>query len=285
MKSSNYDSVIKANIDLHTALSDKYNSDEPHFRPENVQKVKNHFKHLKDSTSSKTLLDIGCGTGFMINIARDLGFERIVGYDITPAMINKVDKSGKCSIETQIVDVTKTFPAESNTFDMVSAYTFLSHLSDLQSTFNEVARVLKKDGVFYSDLDPNYYFWTGMETVPDHEVHHPYLQREVNNTKNNDKLLQEKYGIDPIVYNTAEHQKTKTGGMKEEVLKTMLLNAGFSKVVFRYNWFVGQAVINNDPNLDIEERRNVMASIESYLQATLPLSRSLYKYIAFEAYK
>lgn len=274
--------VVKANIELHTALAHDYNQD-PHFRNENIENVKKKLSALKTKVGANTILDIGCGTGFMINIATQLGFNKIVGYDITPAMIQQVIKSP--AVETKIVDVTKKFPASDQEFDMVCAYTFLSHLEQLDNTFSEAFRVLKKGGVFFSDLDPNFYFWNAMDEIDLNQQYHPYVQREVLNTKKNDLLLQEKYGISPETYNTAEHQKTKTGGMKEEDLKELLLGIGFSSVVIKYNWFVGQAVIINNEKLAKADRSKLMSDVDEYLQSLLPLSRRLYKYISFEAYK
>lgn len=276
--------VIKANIDLHTALASKYNTDEPHFRPENVKQVRECLRTLKERVGAETMLDIGCGTGFMINIAKDLGFKKIVGLDVTPSMLAQVDRSG-ADIQTIETDVTEPFPVPAGAFDLVTAYTFLSHLPSLDVTFREACKALRAGGVFHSDLDPNYYFWQDLQKVSDSKSYHPYVQREINHTKNNDQQIFEKYGVEPEVYNKAEFQKSLTGGMREEDLEETLLSAGFSRVDFKYNWFMGAAVINNDPSQSPEARQLLMRTIDEYLQAAMPMSRSLYKYISFTAWK
>ena len=94
---TNYQKVIEANIALHSRMSDDYSTCEPHFRPENIQKVEDKLKPVIEATNAKRLLDLGCGTGFMINIAKKY-VQEIHGVDVTQAMMDKVDKSGNATI-------------------------------------------------------------------------------------------------------------------------------------------------------------------------------------------
>src|SRR5262245_48930527 len=84
--------VIDANIAVHTALSKHYNKDEPHFRPENQANVKGRLSALASRAGDDRLLDVGCGTGFIIHLAADI-FKKIDGIDITPAMMEQIDLS------------------------------------------------------------------------------------------------------------------------------------------------------------------------------------------------
>ncbi len=67
---SDYQSVIRANQELHTVLAGSYDANEPHFRPENIAHVEGRLKELFADTSAKRMVDLGCGTGFVINIAK-----------------------------------------------------------------------------------------------------------------------------------------------------------------------------------------------------------------------
>ena len=98
---SKYEEVVKANIALHSKMADDYSTCEPHFRPENIAKVEAKLKNIIDETKAKRLLDLGCGTGFMINIAKKYVTE-IDGVDVTQAMMDKVDTSGPAKIRLQI---------------------------------------------------------------------------------------------------------------------------------------------------------------------------------------
>ena len=107
---TNYQKVIDANIALHSKMSDDYSTCEPHFRPENIASVEDKLKPIFAQTNAKKMLDLGCGTGFVINIAKKYVNE-IHGVDVTQAMMDKVDKSGNAKIELFNHD-TGSFPAE-----------------------------------------------------------------------------------------------------------------------------------------------------------------------------
>ena len=98
MSKINYNDVIEANVELHTALSNVYRDIEPHYREENIKKIKKIIEKLKHQSNGESLLDIGCGMGFIIDIAKEY-FSTIKGIDITPAMLEKVDTDcDKCDI-------------------------------------------------------------------------------------------------------------------------------------------------------------------------------------------
>jgi len=46
MQQTKYDDVVKANIALHSKMADDYSTCEPHFRPENIDKVEKKLKTI-----------------------------------------------------------------------------------------------------------------------------------------------------------------------------------------------------------------------------------------------
>src|SRR5215510_8789186 len=152
-----YEEVIKANIALHSKMADEYSTCEPHFRPENVQKVEDKLKKVIEQVNGTKLLDLGCGTGFIINIAKKY-LKEIDGVDVTQAMMDKVDKSGPATIRLHNHD-TGSFPVTEGNYDVVTGYSFLHHLYDIAPTLQTAFKALKKGGKLYCDLDPNYYYW------------------------------------------------------------------------------------------------------------------------------
>ncbi|MBU0664946.1 MAG: methyltransferase domain-containing protein [Proteobacteria bacterium] len=271
--------VLQANIDLHTKLAAVYRETEPHYRPENRDRVENILKHLAKTVGNGSLLDIGCGMGFIIDIAK-LHFRRIIGIDITEAMLERVNcESESCDISLQVAEIEHMlFPDEA--FEVVTAYAVIHHLHELKPAFAEVFRVLKPGGVFYTDTDPNYYFWEALRNLPEGEKFSSIVQREYDAVRHKDRELEEKFGILPEILNMAETLKHDSGGFKAEDLKTLLKNIGFSKVNIFYEWFVGEGhVIHSEDTKDCAEQ------IRSLLYKQLPLTKHLFKYLRIVAYK
>jgi ubiquinone/menaquinone biosynthesis C-methylase UbiE len=276
--------VLEANIAVHTKLASFYERTEPHFRAENVAVVDAHIRAAAERTGAKRLLDLGCGTGFVIDIAkRHVPF--IVGVDVTRAMLDRVDTSGPAAIELVEHD-TGTLRVWPGAFDVVTAYSFLHHLYDVRPTFATASRALRKGGIFYADLDPNRSFWDAIARLDGDAAHDPIVRREIDAVLHIDDTMHKEHGIPGHVFNDAEYGKNIAGGFREESLRRGLLAAGFSSVRFHYYWFLGQAFVVNDPaRPSRDERLERAREMDAVLQRVLPLSRSLYKYIGFVAEK
>jgi len=275
--------AIEANILVHSAMANDYNTVEPHFRPESIKRVNDIIKNIASSTPIQKALDLGCGTGFMINILKNYSQE-IVGVDVTQAMMDKVDKSGSAKIELINSDTgTANLPKEY--FDIATAYTFLDHLYDMKPTIQNAFNALKVGGNFYADLSPNYYFWEAIKELDKNKSYDPIIQREVNAVWKKDEEIEQQFGVKKEIFTAAEYQKHTKGGLVEEELKIILSDIGFTKVEFIYHWYIGQAQLINDESVSIENRFQHAEVMHNYLIKSLPVSRSLFKYIGFIATK
>jgi ubiquinone/menaquinone biosynthesis C-methylase UbiE len=275
--------AIKANITVHSAMADEYNRIEPHFRPESIKRVKNIIHEISMKKSIEKALDLGCGTGFMINILKDYS-SNIIGVDVTQAMLDKVDLSGNASIELINSD-TGSVLLKKEYFDIATAYTFLDHLYDLKPTLLNTFNSLKKGGVFYADLSPNFYFWESIKSLNRNRNYDSILQREINAVMKKDEEIEEQFGVKKEIFTAAEYQKHVKGGLVEEEIFELLTTIGFTKVEFIYHWYVGQAQLINDESIDKEKRFEYASVMHEYLTRSLPLSRNLFKYIGFIATK
>jgi ubiquinone/menaquinone biosynthesis C-methylase UbiE len=278
---SSYEGVVRANQQLHSALAHAYNASEPHFRVENVMHVENKLRAIFADTQAKRMLDLGCGTGFLISIARKY-VQAIDGVDVTEAMLAQVDHSGSAEIRLHLAD-TGTFPAEEGAYDVVTAYSFLHHLYDLAPTLRTAARALRSGGKFYADLEPNSYFWQSVKSLNPKGAHDPILRREIESVTEKDDEIQKRFHVDKQVFNNAEYHKNITGGFREETLIGLLKDAGFTKVEISYYWFLGQASIVNDVAYPREQRLEMARLFACTLEKGLPLTRNLFKYVGFVA--
>lgn len=270
--------VVVANQRVHSTLANIYNESEPHFRPENQAKVRARIEALsKRLPSTDRMLDLGCGTGFLLNLAHDL-FTSIDGVDATPEMLARVDLSpGNITLHNQVVE---KLPFEDATFDFVTAYSFLDHVQDHVAVIAEAARVLRPGGILYIDLIPNRNFWNAIyaASADISRPLHPIVEREINELVNHEKNLQDKFGIDPVDWRNAEPAKSGGQGFDPITLKQEADNCGLETSI-EHEWFLGEAVVLHG------DSPAAAATIDAHLEALLPVSSQLFKYLVLTAVK
>ena len=100
------------------------------------------------------VLDFGCGQGSSIIELRAVGIDAY-GVDIVQSKIdaakNKLSSQDN-NIKTSDVfrTINQNIPFEDNTFDYIFSNQVLEHVENLDKSANEIARVLKTDGFYYS---------------------------------------------------------------------------------------------------------------------------------------
>ncbi len=280
---TDYQEVIKANIALHSRLAADYNTCEPQFRSENIDRTENILKELITQNKVDSILDLGCGTGFVIDIVKKYVSE-IYGVDVTQAMLDRIDRTGDAKISIFNHDA-GSFDAKGKSFDMVTAYSFLHHLYDVVPVFETAYKHLKEGGVFYADQDPNFYFWDAINQLEREGNYHSLVKREIEMVTYKDEDIQTNFGVDTDIFNNAEYGKNIKGGFREEELREKLLGVGFKDVKFVYYWYIGQAFIINQAGLEKQVGLQQANFMDDILQMLLPVSKNLYKYIGFIATK
>ncbi len=273
--------VVEANVRVHTQLADQYDSTEPHFRPENQAKVRKRLEDLTARTGSDRLLDFGCGTGFVLGLAKDL-FVELDGVDATRAMLDRVDlSSGNITLHEGMVEAV---PFDDNTFNMVTAYSFLDHLESHTAALAEALRVLKPGGMLYVDLIPNRNFWDGVYAAHAQHAETDYdaiVEREIGELVHHEENLQEKFGIDPEDWRNAEPAKSDGSGKGFDPIElaTDLTKLGYADVDIRHEWYLGQAKVMHGQSFEESQL------IDDHLRKLLPVSSPLYKYLVVTAAK
>jgi ubiquinone/menaquinone biosynthesis C-methylase UbiE len=265
--------VIRANIAVHSAMASTYEEREPHFRPENRARVRAILARLAGEVGGGRLLDLGCGTGFMIRLAVGL-FREIHGVDVTPAMLARVDTrgadirlhEGRC----------ESLPFEDGYFDCATAYSFLDHASDWREILREAHRVLRPGGKLYADLLPNRDFFALLATVrPDDPAlaGSPHVRREATMLATQHQQVEREYGIDASDFLRAEPWKTGTRGIDAREIGQVAAELGFPRAEIEPHWFLGQGSVFH------EQGEAAAALVAGHLRTLLPMSAGLFKYL------
>jgi malonyl-CoA O-methyltransferase len=108
--------------------------------------------------SPLTILDLGCGTGArMRQIGRLYPKSRVLGLDMSAAMLKKATaRHGWFDKSREIQGEATALPFTDDSIDLVFSNLLLPFVDDLPACLGEVARVLRRDGLFvFSTLGPD----------------------------------------------------------------------------------------------------------------------------------
>lgn len=107
---------------------------------------------LVKSLSPKDVLDIGCGSGYLLDLlSEEIPDSNLSGIDVYPL-------PGKKGWEYKKGDITKGLPYKDNTFDSVILGEVIEHVPNTDFLLSEINRVLKKKGYLIVST-PNLVSW------------------------------------------------------------------------------------------------------------------------------
>ncbi len=111
-----------------------------------------HFNPLVGDWRGKTVLDLGCGGGFMAEAMAERG-ALVVGLDpAEEALAAAREHAAAVGLEIDYrTGVGEAMPFEDASLDVVVSCDALEHVRDLGQVLDEVARVLKPRGLFLFD--------------------------------------------------------------------------------------------------------------------------------------
>src|SRR3989344_571389 len=151
-----------------------------------------------------TILDIGCGTGFLShNLAERFPEASILGCDISHSMIKVASCKLQVARDKKIHLITtdgEILPCKNESFDIAASNLTYQWIGNLEGSFREAYRVLKDDGVFvFSTL--------GTDTLK--ELRACYTEASGRFNKNGLTPFLQFYGKDSI------HAIMKDAGLRE----------------------------------------------------------------------
>lgn len=124
-------------------------------------------------TQEKNLLDLGCGTGDFLEIAKQNGWQ-ITGIEPNPEARKRANtKTGNFVFANEQLSM-----LESHTFDVITLWHVLEHLRNPEEQIKQLKHLLKPNGRLvvavpnYKSYDANYYktYWAAYD-VPRHFWH------------------------------------------------------------------------------------------------------------------
>lgn len=97
----------------------------------------------------RSILEIGSGTGKNTALLAEIG-ERVVALDFSPGMMGRArEKVAAGNVHFVVADLTKRWPCQDGSADLIVCNLVLEHIEDLSFIFGEAERVLVGGGRFF----------------------------------------------------------------------------------------------------------------------------------------
>jgi malonyl-CoA O-methyltransferase len=125
----------------------------PHAHNRLMQLEEEAVMNMLPDPRGVTALDLACGSGRYLRHLRERGAARVVGTDLSPAMLTRA-QTETARAELAQADLL-ALPLPTSTFHLVVCGLAVGHVRELQQALAEISRVLLPDGVVvYSDFHP-----------------------------------------------------------------------------------------------------------------------------------
>ena len=113
-------------------------------------------RYLDELPVAAEILDLGCGTGRFLSFLANRG-NRLTGIDISAGMLEKARERIETELATPVRllhSESERLPFDDESYDAVCSILVINLIEEYQKTFDEVARILKPDGIFIFNV-PN----------------------------------------------------------------------------------------------------------------------------------
>lgn len=122
---------------------------------ENYQIFKSTIDLIKAYKPNGLLLDIGCGNGSLLNIAKKEDFD-VIGVETNVQIAEFVKNNYNIRVEEYPIEDIKF---ENDIFDIIILFDVLEHLPDPMGTLSECYRICKPDGLLFLKVLNIYEFY------------------------------------------------------------------------------------------------------------------------------
>lgn len=156
--------------DLYKDIADK---EETHWWHRNKKALLQLLlkKESKFLTSNSKALDVGCGTGMLLNIMNKK--MKAYGIDNQPLAIKFCKEKGLKNIKK---GNSEELGFRSNQFDLITMFDVLEHTNE-DKTIKEVNRILRKNGLVFITVPAYQWMWSKWDEILGH--HKRYTSEEL----------------------------------------------------------------------------------------------------------
>jgi SAM-dependent methyltransferase len=116
-----------------------------------IENIKETYgRYLKEAMnlvpSPQNILEIGCGNGFFLEKALDMGFKNVYGVEPSKDAVEKADKRIKDRI---IIDIFRPGLFNENFFDLICFFQTIDHIIDPNELLQNCYKMLRPNGIVF----------------------------------------------------------------------------------------------------------------------------------------
>ena len=111
----------------------------------------------------KTFLEIGCGTGILLPVFTDLGFQ-VTGVDVNARALYYAKKQSHATLIKSSLHSYKP----KKQYDAIGIFDILEHQKDDQAFLSSCHRLLRKDGYLFISVPAHQWLWNVVDDVSGH---------------------------------------------------------------------------------------------------------------------
>lgn len=109
---------------------------------DHVTFIRQTARRIPGSSGPPRLLDVGCGSGMLLEAVRRRGFA-VTGIDVSPDAARAAEEAHGIPVR---VGALESMAFETGSFDIVTMFHTIEHVADPRNTLAEACRVLQPDG-------------------------------------------------------------------------------------------------------------------------------------------
>lgn len=141
--------LYNSNYFNNTEFGYKHYTEDKELRKKNFRKWINDALPYLRSIENNAALDIGCATGYCLEIFKEKNWTPY-GIDLDTQIANDLTQKGYHVYNTPLVETDFK-----NTFSIITLFDVAEHLTDLHENFKKLHSILDKDGIVVM-ITPNY---------------------------------------------------------------------------------------------------------------------------------
>ncbi|WP_347273851.1 methyltransferase domain-containing protein [Candidatus Kuenenia sp.] len=212
--------VKRANKDFYDIIGHSYEAIDGRRSERLIRYVEIQFEKILNNTNANSILDLGCGGGFISRIAKDY-FKHRYAVDISHKIIKSIEDKTLYSVTAD----TDMIPIKDAKLNCVVTFAVLHHCYSYEKILSEIYRVLTKGGIYYSDHDMDSFFFRRFKPLLN-------IYRKINDASRD--YMAKFNQLSEDMYNYSEFHQN---GIPSPVIETTLKRIGFKDVRYEYHWY------------------------------------------------